>query len=124
MTNPRRTRRSAKTAGAKFERQIADYLRDQLHTPEIDRLVKTGTKDRGDIGNVRDSHGRLIAIEAKNTHRLDLPAWTREAAQEAENYGAHVGVVVHKRHGVGDPGQQWVTLTLDDLIHLIRKETP
>lgn len=124
MTNPKRTRRSAKAAGARFERQVADYLRDRLDAPEIDRLVKTGTRDRGDIGNVRDSHGRLIAIEAKNTARMDLPAWAREAAQEAKHYGAHVGLVVHKRHGVGAPGQQWVTLTLDDLIHLIRKETP
>lgn len=119
MTAPRRNRRSAKAAGARFERELADYLRDQLHTPEIDRLVKTGTKDRGDIGNVRDSLGRLIAVEAKNTHRLDLPAWTREAAQEAENYGAHVGLVIHKRHGVAAPGQQWVTLTVDDLVKLI-----
>lgn len=124
MTAPRRNRRSAKAAGARFEREIADYLRDRLDCPEIDRLVKTGTRDRGDIGNVRDHLGRLIAIECKNTARLDLPAWTREAAQEAEHYGAHAGVVIHKRHGVSAPGQQWVTLTLDTLIHLIRKETP
>lgn len=120
MTAPRRSRRSAKAAGARFERLVSDYLRDQLHTPEIDRLVKTGTKDRGDIGNVRDHLGRLIAVEAKNTHRMDLPAWTREAAQEAEHYGAHVGVVIHKRHGVGDPGHQWVTMELDDLIRLLK----
>lgn len=119
-----RNRQSAKAAGARFERLVSDYLRDRLDSPEIDRLVKTGTKDRGDVGNVRDSHDRLIAVECKNTHRLDLPAWTREAAQEAENYGAHVGVVVHKRHGIGTPGDQWVTLTLDDLIHLIRKDQP
>lgn len=119
MTSPRRTRRSAKAAGARFERELADYLRDRLDAPEIDRLVKTGTRDRGDIGNVRDSHGRLISIECKNTHRLDLPAWTREAAQEAEHYGAHAGVVIHKRHGVAAPGSQWVTLTLDALISII-----
>lgn len=119
-----RNRQSAKAAGARFERLVSDYLRDRLDTPEIDRLVKTGTKDRGDIGNVRDSHGRLIAIEAKNTRRMDLPGWVREAQAEAINYNAHVGVVVHKRHGISAPGQQWVTLTLDDLIHLIRKETP
>lgn len=119
MTAPRRTRRSAKAAGARFERELADYLRDRLGDPSIDRLVKTGTRDRGDIGNVRDSHGRLIAIEAKNTARMDLPAWTREAQQEAHNYGAHAGLVVHKRHGVSDPGQQWVTLTLDTLINLL-----
>ena len=65
--------------------------------------------------------GRVLIKD--ESHRLGLPAWTREAAQEAENYGAHVGVVVHKRHGIGTPGDQWVTCTLDDLIALL-KETP
>lgn len=119
-----RTRKSARAAGTRFEREIADYLSDQLGNPAIDRMVKSGSKDRGDIANVTDSWGRRLAIECKNAHRLDLPAWTREAQQEAEHYNAHAGVVVHKRHGVGDPGQQWVTLTLDTLIRLIRKETP
>ena len=118
-----RTRASAKQAGARMERQIADYLRDELGNPAIDRMVKSGSYDRGDVGNVRDHIGRLIAVEVKNTAKMSLPAWTREAAVEAENYGAHVGVVVHKRHGVGDPGKQWVTCTLDDLIALL-KETP
>ncbi len=106
-----------------MERQVADYLRDELGNPAIDRMVKSGNQDRGDVGNVRDHLGRLIAVEVKNTAKMSLPAWTREAAVEAENYGAHIGVVVSKRHGVGNPGQQWVHMTLDDLIALL-KETP
>lgn len=120
MTTPKRNRRSAKAAGSTFERQIADYLKTELNNPNIDRMVKSGSKDRGDIANVRDSHDRLIAVEAKNTAKMNLPAWTNEAQAEALNYGAHVGVVVHKRHGVGDPGKQWVSMTTDDLIKLLK----
>lgn len=114
-----RTRRSAKAAGGKFERDIADYLRDNLDD-RIDRRVKTGAKDKGDIANVRDSHNNRIVIECKNVMKLALPQWVREAHVEAANDGALIGAVVHKRHGVGNPGEQWVTMTVDDLVSLLR----
>lgn len=113
-----RTNKSAKAAGSRFEREVADYLRDNL-SEFIDRQVKTGALDKGDIANVRDSYNNKIAVECKNTTRLDLPKWTAEAHAEAVNLGGLVGVVVHKRHGVGDIGQQWVAMTLDDLIKLL-----
>lgn len=114
-----RSRASAKQAGARFERQVSDYLRDALNIREIDRMVKTGRDDKGDIANVRDSQDRLVAIECKNVRQQALPQWTREAQQEATNYQAHVGVVVHKRHGSGQMGEQWVSMTLDDLVKLL-----
>lgn len=114
-----RTRASAKKAGSSFERAIADHLRAGLGIREIDRMPKAGVLDKGDIANVRDSHDRLLAVECKNTSKLTLPAWVGEAQAEAINYDAHVGVVVHKRHGVADPGRQWVTMTVDDLIQLL-----
>ena len=114
-----RTRKTAKQAGAKFERQIADFLRDNLDD-RIDRRVKTGAKDCGDIANVRDSHNRRIVIEAKDYGgRLNLPQWTKEAHQEAENDDAHVGLVIAKRRGTTDPGKQWVAMDLNDLIQLL-----
>lgn len=119
-----RNRRSAKQAGASFERLIANHLAHVLNNPTIDRLVKTGTKDRGDIGNVRDTHGRLIAIECKNTATLALPQWAREAQTEAEHYGAHAGITIHKRRGTTNPADQWVHMTVADLTRLLTKETP
>ena len=115
-----RTRQSAKAAGSRMERMVADHLRDKLGIREIDRMPKTGALDKGDVSNVRDSHDRLLAVEVKNTTRQNLAGWMAEAHTEAENYGAHVGVVVSKRHGVGDPGKQWVHLELDDLIALLK----
>lgn len=114
-----RTRASAKKAGSSFERLVADYLRDALDNPNIDRMVKSGSLDRGDIANVRDSHGRLLAIEAKNTATMSLPQWEREATAEALNYGAHAGIIIHKRRGTADPGEQWVTMTAETLTKLL-----
>ncbi|MDU0478368.1 hypothetical protein QVA66_03830 [Staphylococcus chromogenes] len=114
-----RSRATAKQAGAKFERAIADHLRDHLDD-RIDRRVKTGATDKGDIANVRDSHNRRIVIEAKDYGGQLKPApWVAEAHTEATNDGAHVGIVVAKRRGVTAPGQQWVLMTLDDLIKLL-----
>ena len=113
-----RSRQSAKAAGARFERIVSDYLRDNLDD-RIDRRVKTGARDCGDIANVRDSHNRRIVIECKDVARLALPQWTKEAQQEADNDQALVGVVVHKRTRVADPAKQWVTMTLEDLVQLL-----
>ena len=59
-----RNRSSAKAAGSRFERSIADGLAQALNDDRIDRRVKTGAKDRGDIGGVR-IHGQRLVIEAK-----------------------------------------------------------
>lgn len=113
-----RTRASAKQAGARFERVIADYLAVELDD-FIDRKVRTGAKDTGDIGGVRVRSRRLV-IEAKDCARTDLPGWTREAQIEAINDGAVAGVVVSKRHGNAKPGDQWVHCTVDDLIAILK----
>jgi hypothetical protein len=114
-----RTRESAKAAGRTFERQIADYLARQFDDDRIDRRVKTGSKDRGDIGGLR-VHGKRLVVECKNTTTgLKLPQWTNEAHLEAGNDDALVGVVIHKRSGTQDPGKQWVSMTVDDLLALM-----
>ncbi len=63
-----RSNRSAKAAGSKTERDTADYLAEHIDD-RIDRRVKTGAKDRGDIGGVRLSpalRGGKVVIECKN----------------------------------------------------------
>ena len=112
-----RNRRSVKAAGTRFETHIATYLADALADPRIERRARNGTKDRGDITGLL-WHGHRLVAELKNTARLNLPAWTAEAHLEAGNDDALAGIVIHKRHGVGDPGRQWVSMTVDDLIGL------
>ena len=113
-----RSRTSAKAAGSRFARLIADGLAVALHDVRIDRRVKNGNKDRGDIGGIR-IHGQRLVIEAKDCARQDLPAWTREAQTEAGNDDALTGIVVAKRRGTTDPMQQWVHMTVADLVALI-----
>lgn len=113
-----RTRASAKAAGSRFERDIADALANHVDD-HIDRRVKTGAKDRGDIGGVR-LHGQRITIECKNTSRTNLAGWATEAADERGNDDALAGLVIHKRHGKGDPLDQWVTMTVRELIAILR----
>lgn len=115
-----RNHRSARSAGARFERLVADYLA-RLVDDRIDRRPKTGAKDRGDLGGLRTLGGlggRVVA-ECKNTNRLQLAQWAAEAEIERGNDDAVAAVIVHKRHGVANPGQQWVTCTVDDFVALI-----
>lgn len=113
-----RTRKSAKAAGARFERQVADYLAAALGDDRIDRRVKTGAKDRGDIAGVRHRGERLV-IEVKDVARTDLAGWVTEAEVERGNDSALAGLVVHKRRGHGNPADQYVTTTLRELTALL-----
>ena len=118
-----RSRATARAAGPAFERLIADYLAAALQDDRIGRRVKTGAKDRGDIAGVRH-HGQRVVIEAKNVATMALPAWTREAQVEAGNDDALVGIVVHKRRGTQKPGEQWCSMTVDDLVALLTGQRP
>lgn len=51
-TPPRRSNKTNRQAGTKFERLIANALANSLNDPRIDRQVKTGARDRGDIANI------------------------------------------------------------------------
>lgn len=113
-----RSHRSARSAGTRFERAVADYLAATLEDDRIDRRVRNGAKDRGDISGLR-VHGQRLVVECKDTTRVCLPEWTAQAHAEAGNDDALVGVVIHKRNRVGDPGRQWVSMTVDDLAALI-----
>lgn len=117
-----RTRASAKGAGSRFEREIADYLRDHL-SEFIDKQVKMGAKDVGDIANVRTQNGRRVVLELKEYGGRLLPAeWIAEAETERDNASAFVGLVVAKRKGHTDPGKQWVIMTLEELTKLLKGE--
>lgn len=121
MTRPR-TRASAKAAGTRHETAVVAYLAANVDD-RIERRARNGSKDRGDVSGWRFA-GRHICAELKNTTRIALGPWVTEAETERRNADAHVGLVIHKRHGKGDPGDQYVTLTLRDLVCLLTGERP
>jgi hypothetical protein len=118
-----RSRASAKAAGSSFERLVADYLAEHVDD-RIDRRVKSGAKDRGDIAGLRHM-GQRVVIECKNEKPpLKLGPWANEAEIERGNDDAIAGLIAHKRHGKGDPGDQWITCTLRDLVAILTGERP
>jgi len=112
-----RTRASAKKAGTSFETLIAGYLAQHVDD-RIERRTKSGAKDRGDIGGLRH-HGHRLVLECKNTAKTLLGPWAAEAEVERGNDDALAGLIVHKRHGKGQAQDQWVTLTVGDLVALL-----
>lgn len=117
-----RSRASAKSAGTRFERSIADALAEHVDD-RIDRRVKTGGKDKGDIAGLR-AHGARVVIECKDVAQLKLGVWTSEAETERLNDNALAGLVAHKRRGKADPLDQYVTCTLRDLVALLTGRRP
>lgn len=126
----KRNRNSAKRAGAKFEIDQAAHLREALDNAYISRQDKNGGKDLGDIAYVGHQtagvRGVPVIYECKNTSSVSLTGATREAQTEAANYQEKFGgpdpipVVCHKRHGVADPGKQWITMEVDTFARLLR----
>lgn len=118
-----RNRASARAAGTRFERSCADYLAAHVDD-RIDRRVKTGAKDRGDISGWRFAGRRIVAEIKDYGGRLQPGIWLNEAETERGNDSADVGLVIAKRRGTTDPGDQFVLMTLRDLIALTTGERP
>jgi hypothetical protein len=118
-----RSRASAKAAGSRFERLVADYLATHIDD-RIDRRVKTGAKDKGDIAGLR-AHGERVVLELKDYGgRIEAAQFYTEADTERGNDDALVGMAVVKRRGTTDPGDQWVLGTVRDLVALITGTRP
>lgn len=121
-----RSRASAKAAGSRHERTVADYLAVN-YDDRVDRRVKTGAKDRGDIGGIRLSpalRGGRVVAELKDCTRIEIGSWLKEAAIERGNDDAVAGVVIFKRVGYAHPGRQVVMMELDDFIALLTGSRP
>lgn len=113
-----RSRASARKAGSSYERLIADYLRDNWDD-RVDRRVKTGSLDKGDIANFR-VNGHRIVLECKNEIKYAFSNAVNEAQTEAVNDDALVGLAVVKRHGKASADEQFVVSTLGDFVKLLK----
>jgi hypothetical protein len=118
-----RSRATARKAGTSFERLVADYLAEHVDD-RIDRRPKMGSKDRGDIAGVRTFKGKRMVLECKDVAKISLGTWYGEADTERGNDDADVAAVVHKRVRKGQAADQWVTMTLADLVVLLTGERP
>jgi hypothetical protein len=122
----KRSRASAKAAGTRFESDIAGHLAGNVDD-RIERRARNGSKDRGDIAGIRlipALGGHRVVAECKDVVTVSLGSWYSEAEVERENDGALIAMVIHKRVRIRDPGQQWVTMTVDDLVALLTGTRP
>ena len=118
-----RSRASAKAAGTRHETSIVGYLADH-YDDIIERRRQSGAKDRGDVSGFRFA-GRRITVEAKDYGgRFHVGTWLNEAELERTNDDADVCLVVAKRRGTTDPGDQVVLMTLRDLTCLLTGARP
>jgi len=118
-----RNRLSAKKAGTQFETSIVNYW-SIYWDARVERRARNGAKDRGDISGLRHMGIRIIA-ECKNYGgRYDIGTWLSEADVERGNDDAGCGLVVAKRRGTTDPGDQVVIMTVRDLTALISGTRP
>ena len=114
-----RNRKSARAAGTKFETLVTRYLRTTLDDDRIERRRMSGANDRGDISGLRHM-GQRIVVECKDYGgQLKPGPWVEEAHIEAGNDSALLGIVVAKRRGTTAPGEQFVLMTLADLVSLM-----
>ena len=105
MANP------SKAKGSRFERLIADYLSE---TFPCERIPAGATVDRGDLWTPTG-----VTLQLKDHARLAMgPAWAATLDQQANN-GHDLSFLVHKRHGKGAPGDQWVTCDVTQLRRLL-----
>ena len=122
IKKPRRSRRSAKNAGARFEQQVATWLQERLFDGQlvIERRVKNGRNDRGDISGVKTVRGARVVIEAKNYGgEYKVTQWLTEAEIEAGNDDAPIGVVIAKKRGTTDPARQVVFMDTETFARLL-----
>ena len=99
----KRSRRTAKDNGTRWESAMEAYLQWALDDLRIRRLRLNADRDIGDIGVVY-YRGEPVTIECKWTDTLDAGPHMREAEREAGNWDSPYPWVLQKRDRVGLTG--------------------
>ena len=103
-----------KQKGTAFETLVVRYLAEHGF-PHAERRALAGTYDRGDITGTPG-----LVWECKNHKTLSFSEWLEEASVERANASADYGIVVAKRRGKGDAGDQYAVMRLEDLARLLK----
>jgi hypothetical protein len=119
-----RGRAAAKAGGRWLERVTAAYLATHLGDDRIERRRQTGAKDRGDVAGVRFMGARVVVECKEYGGKLLVGPWVDQAEVERGNDDATSALVVAKRRGTTKPGDQYVLMTLRDLVALMTGTRP
>ena len=107
----------AKQKGTSAEYALAKYLQANGF-PMAERRALTGSLDQGDITGTP-----CLAWEVKNHKAYHIPEWLRETEIETGNAKADFGILAVKPNGVGlgNAGQWWAIMTMDQMVKLLRE---
>jgi G:T-mismatch repair DNA endonuclease (very short patch repair protein) len=104
-----------KAKGTAFETLIVRYLQEHGF-PYAERRALAGVNDLGDITGTPG-----VVWECKNHKTLSFSEWLVEAEVERANANADLGVVIAKRRGKGDAGEQYAVMTVAALVELLKQ---
>lgn len=107
----------SKQKGTAFESLITNHFK-AVWDPRIERRTLNGALDKGDIAGFRVGDDDFV-LECKNHKAMNIGGWVAEAEKERVNAQAVAAFVIHKRRGTTDPGKQYVTCTVDDLLEAL-----
>lgn len=86
--------------GARWEQDFADY-NSRRTGADLERRVKNGKNDRGDISGMY-IHGKRVVVECKNCKKFEPSKWLKEAEIERGNDDAEYAIVAVKLRGCGE----------------------
>jgi hypothetical protein len=114
MSENRMNGRSNRRRGGEYERALVAWLREH-GVPYAERAGGGRAQQHGDVLGIPGVH-----LDAKNRARLDLAAWVDQAVAEATR--GSVPLVVIRRRGISDRGQDYAVLQLRHVVPLLLDE--
>lgn len=102
--------RAARRRGVEHERAVVAWLRNH-GVPHAERTSTGRAQTHGDVDGLPGVH-----LELRNRARLDLASWVDDTVDAA---GPALPVLVIRRRGVSDRGQDYCVLRLADLLPLL-----
>lgn len=118
-----------KRRGTEWETAVCRYLNTELGMyaePVEEHRFRDPTapdnvrrQPQNGLGDVGDVWARPFVLECKNVARVDLPAFVRQAEEEAERAGLPFGVAVVKARGKS-PADAHVVLSLRTFARVVR----
>ena len=103
----------ANRKGRKAERKAVDWIRANGF-PWAER------RGRGESGPDVTGLGPGLEVEVKDRDRMALAEWVDQVTADAEESGAVVALVLHKRRGKTDVGDWYATMPASVAFWLIR----
>ena len=103
---------NSKDKGKRFEREIANYLKEHGYDARRSAQYCGNTGDAADVVGLPGFH-----IECKHQEKMHLYDWMEQAVRDSAKSG-DTPIVIHKQNRK----ETLVTIRLDDFMNIMEKE--